>query len=425
MAVAETRGPLEDRLRLSQPDLKACLMTSQLILMNGFGVAMASDSAMTFGNGRVYETGEKIFPLEDPHRVAVLHSGNVFLQDYPFQSLISEWAKSLGSVQLRSVESYTDNFISWINDNSGLFSKVKQRSWLESMVQRRLKQIWDHSKKGPASEPNATSANVNTLIQTWTKELQDLSENYSMWGDSPQKALEPLEEFIEDEIKYWFDDVPTDSQTSSLLRTDLEAFVKYGLWYDEAVLAFCGYGSNEVMPSYFTLIVRGVALDRFVYKFGNSLEYSPDANRKHFAIVPLAQRSTIDEFLRGIEFSTQDLIRDLVSYATSETVKAIRGPSYDPKNLEEETGDLVSKMLKVVDSEINEQILEAHQNRVTEVIPSLPVASLASYASALIELVSLRLSLEGDHNTVGGPIDVATITRSHGFEWTRHKNRVL
>ena len=73
-------------------------MTSQLILMNGFGVAMTSDSAMTFGNGRVYETGEKIFPLKDPHRVAVLHSGNVFLQDFPLQSLIGEWSSSLGAV---------------------------------------------------------------------------------------------------------------------------------------------------------------------------------------------------------------------------------------------------------------------------------------------------------------------------------------
>ena len=55
-------------------------------------------------------------------------------------------------------------------------------------------------------------------------------------------------------------------------------------------------------------------------------------------------------------FGTQNLIRDLVSYTASETIKTIRGPEVDPKDLEQETGDLVSKMLKVVDTEIEVEI---------------------------------------------------------------------
>jgi len=283
----------------------------------------------------------------------------------------------------------------------------------------------EHGEPHDEDEPDADHNLTNGSIKQWTAELKSLNENMSMWGDSARQSLAPLNEFIEERIGFWFDDVPTDNETSSLLRSDLEAFVKHGLWFDEATLAFCGYGSNEVMPSYHIIVARGVLLDRFAYKYGSSLQYDPENYSKHFAIVPLAQRSTIDEFLRGIEFSTQDLIRDLVSYTTSETIKEIRGAGYDPKDLEQETGDMVSKMLKVVDNEINVQILKAHQDRVTDVIPSLPVATLASFASALIELISLRPSLEGDRNTVGGPIDVATITRGHGFEWIRHKNRVL
>ena len=47
-------------------------MTSQLILLNGFGVALASDSAMTLGNKRTYETAEKVIPI--PHQRMGDHS---------------------------------------------------------------------------------------------------------------------------------------------------------------------------------------------------------------------------------------------------------------------------------------------------------------------------------------------------------------
>ena len=38
-------------------------MTSQVILGNGHGIAIASDSAVTVGNRRTYDTSEKIYPL--------------------------------------------------------------------------------------------------------------------------------------------------------------------------------------------------------------------------------------------------------------------------------------------------------------------------------------------------------------------------
>ena len=92
-------------------------MTSQLILLNGFGVALASDSAMTLGNKRTYETAEKVIPLPKPHRIAVLHSGSVTIHGMPYSVLVNEWANTLGSTSLRTVALYRQNFLSWLNDN--------------------------------------------------------------------------------------------------------------------------------------------------------------------------------------------------------------------------------------------------------------------------------------------------------------------
>ena len=76
-------------------------MTSQLILLNGFGVALASDSAMTLGNKRTYETAEKVIPLPAPHRIAVLHSGSVTIHGMPYSVLVNEWANTDFSIGFR------------------------------------------------------------------------------------------------------------------------------------------------------------------------------------------------------------------------------------------------------------------------------------------------------------------------------------
>ena len=59
-------------------------MTSQLILGNGHGLAVASDSAATYGD-RTYEDATKIRGLKDPHRVAILQAGGVDLLGMPEQ----------------------------------------------------------------------------------------------------------------------------------------------------------------------------------------------------------------------------------------------------------------------------------------------------------------------------------------------------
>ena len=87
-------------------------MTSQLILGNGRGLAIASDSAKTYGS-RTYEDATKIHPLKDPHRVAILQAGGVNLLGMPVSVLMNEWEETLGGARM-SLEGYRDSFLSWL-----------------------------------------------------------------------------------------------------------------------------------------------------------------------------------------------------------------------------------------------------------------------------------------------------------------------
>jgi len=102
-------------------------MTTQILLGNGYGLALATDSAVTVGGRRTYETSEKMILLGEGHPVAVLVSGAVTQFSLPVQVLVSEWAKTLRGGQLRKVVDYRENFMSWLRDNVHEFPEPETR----------------------------------------------------------------------------------------------------------------------------------------------------------------------------------------------------------------------------------------------------------------------------------------------------------
>jgi hypothetical protein len=56
------------------------------------------------------------------------------------------------------------------------------------------------------------------------------------------------------------------------------------------------------------------------------------------------------------------------------------------------------------------------------VLGSLPVDEMAELAETLISLQSLKEKVTKPSETVGGPIDVAVITRSEGLVWIKRKH---
>ncbi|MEI6671581.1 MAG: hypothetical protein WCL15_06115, partial [Actinomycetes bacterium] len=118
-------------------------MTSQIVLMNKLGLAVASDSSLTMTRGdnrRTYASAEKIFPLGTDHKVAILHSGSVEFMDHPFAVLLTEWMKSLQR-PFGSVGEYADSFCNWLAHRQDLFSEEAQANFLQRLMEEYLLDI--------------------------------------------------------------------------------------------------------------------------------------------------------------------------------------------------------------------------------------------------------------------------------------------
>lgn len=52
----------------------------------------------------------------------------------------------------------------------------------------------------------------------------------------------------------------------------------------------------------------------------------------------------------------------------------------------------------------------------------MPKNELAEMAEALVNLTSIKRRMSSDAETVGGPVDVALISKGDGFIWIRRKH---
>ncbi len=61
-------------------------------------------------------------------------------------------------------------------------------------------------------------------------------------------------------------------------------------------------------------------------------------------------------------------------------------------------------------------------NPVLKVVRTLPKEEMAAMAEALVELTALRRNVDSHLESVGGPTDVAVISKGDGFIWIKRKH---
>ena len=88
----------------------------------------------------------------------------------------------------------------------------------------------------------------------------------------------------------------------------------------------------------------------------------------------------------------------------------------------------VQQELSRITSNVIEQIVQKARQQywfpIMQSVATLPIEELALLAESLINITSLRRKVALDNNigTVGGPIDVAIISKCDGFIWLKRKH---
>lgn len=91
-------------------------------------------------------------------------------------------------------------------------------------------------------------------------------------------------------------------------------------------------------------------------------------------------------------------------------------------NLVEPLEELQKLLLDDYNKKLYDRIRKYYVDPVLNIIDALPKDELAEAAGALVNLTSFKRRVSTDKETVGGPVDVAIISKGDGFVWIRRKH---
>lgn len=140
-----------------------------------------------------------------------------------------------------------------------------------------------------------------------------------------------------------------------------------------------------------------------------------------------AQREMAERFLFGLDSSTKEKILRFCRNAiptigdVAESLVEFDDP-LKAEQFREAISTVEQEVLEGLEKVGMETIRQESQTAVEDMVEFMPKQDLAEFAEALVNLSSLQRRVHSGFETVGGPIDVAVISKSEGLVWVKRKH---
>ncbi len=414
-------------------------MTAEIAVLNKLAVTLAADSAVTIQNPdgtKVYNSADKIFEATTYDPIGLMVYNNPELCGVPVEVIVKKYRDTHCPGHFSTVFEFADAFLKHIESFDTPDETVRETIW--SLV--RDKTFWLRQHLRTLSEEffrSATTENfpsVDALVdaleelvaQHLARELQTLQELPTPeWADglTEELVLEKHGALLHMYVEMAFegDNLPAgrkDRIVQILAWSLLKEFQRRAL----TGLVFAGFGRNELFPSLISYEVYGTVAGKLKYvrvlRFDVDRSLSPDA-----AAFPFAQKEMVDRFMYGLDGEFMELCNAYFSGALGSLKGHLRAQLI---GLSEEAKAALDPAIDTILEEFNNRIVVDHMTRLTgqfsDMIRSMPKQELAALAESLVHITSLKRKFSAGAESVGGPIDVAMITRAEGFVWVKRKH---
>jgi hypothetical protein len=412
-------------------------MTAEVAVMNRQGIALAADSAVTInypGGQKIYNSVNKLFTLSKYAPVGVMIYGVADLTGVPWETIIKSVRRELGETRYDTVREYADELISYIRRHKLMFSEHLQMQQFGSSVLLQFRNVLGMIDDAVQAEiANRGVVDDRILQRVATKTIRGF---HIYWMDAgrlpgvPSRYAERLRAKYESQadalIDYMFGKLPLSGVSRRRLHELAANVFSKELFPDNVSgVVVAGYGEAEFFPSLHAFDVEGVLLS-FVKIRENLAKTAAVQGVDSAAIVPFAQGEMVSLFMEGVDPSLRRDMRDALKGLMADLVDETLGASTIPPAAERA---LRKRMVAAGDdfcAEFNRRLAvasdERHVQPVVSSVAYLPKEELASMAESLVSLTSFKRRVTQDPETVGGPVDVAVISKGDGFIWINRKH---
>lgn len=380
-------------------------MTAEIAILNKSGIVLASDSASTIGDNKVYNSARKLFTLSSNHSVGIMVYGSGEFMQTPWDIVIGEYRKSIGNIKQSKLEDYASSFIEYLKTNDFLKNKEIQDNYIYAFINKVTTFVFSSTEESVnflISQGQTVGSDV--LIPLLREEIKNIKNQFN-----EAYVLElDLEEFkgryyaIFLEILYNISAIDEVSEGISSDLFDLIYFtlIRDNLFLSSTGIVIAGYGEDEIFPSLSSFRIYSFIMDEFKYSLHQKARVGQGSNELKSTIIPFAQDDVVNTVVQGIDPQLSQFLVD-------------QSAVFD--GLDKEKYNRIINNL----SEIQRKV---YIEPMLDMIALLPVEETSVIAETLMNLTSFKRKYSTSVETVGGPIDVLAITPSEGPIWVKRKH---
>jgi hypothetical protein len=410
-------------------------VTAEIAIINRSAVALATDSAVTLqvrGMDKVYNSADKLFELSNKDPFGIMIYNNLEFMGLSLEVLIKQFRDQKGNVHYQSAEDIASEFFSFIAGQcfgETELQKLHAVALLDEIIDE-LSNNWRQQvdyeiiQKGRDTDyPGLLTKNITSMVHQYT-----LYADAAGFSDSEfkKKILSEYSETFSIVRDKYFGRLPlSDEHKSDIDKLCLLALIKDKHSQFFTGMVFAGFGKEEQFPSLISYEIDGIISDRL--KIRKTEEVKTDRTKITGEVLPFAQREMVDRFLYGIDPNFENGIEEFldvsINSACLSVINAASIRSRKKRNsLQAASEAAAQSALRQWRDTMVPTIKNKFKEEVQDMIFLMPKQELATLAQELINLTSVKRKFSNGKETVGGPIDVAVISRIDGFVWVQRKH---
>lgn len=409
-------------------------MTAVLGILNKHAVAIAADSAATISGpkGRkISNTANKVFKLTQrlPVGLAIYSSGNYMRT--PWEIIVSAYRMKNKDKSFEHLNEYAQDFLNFVNTEFPPTTDDEKHT-----IGYLFNVVWNNIETNALSENGGvTTETVDGLVSVLEKILQkhivDLQKSrqydsltgytLDMFINQHGATVDSLFQIMMKTRALLIGHIEKSNILLLLEQLIYHLIVCPNKIQESSGLVFVGYGESEYFPSIVSLDVAFAFSGRMRCLLATNDTITKDSDA---GIYPFAQHDVIDTIIQGIEPSLENLYMQNSVNAMKQMLEAVMNA------IQKRDGALADQIKKMNFGPVI-QNLQAANNSIKkrkyidpllETVGSFSKEELANMAESMIALTSLKRKMTFDEESVGGPVDVAVISKSDGFIWIRRKH---
>jgi hypothetical protein len=415
-------------------------LTAEIALLNKLAVTLAADSAVSIPSSdgtKVYNSADKIFEATNHDPIGIMVYNSPEINGIPIESVVKMYRDRECATRHATVFDFATAFLSHLEKletpEITVSANIQSLIWGKALaVQADIKSLTEEFFRNTSDleQYDAIEDVLGALNSKFSGRLDGEIETLSSapaqgWAEGLSEAdvIAAHGDCLGDVVAIVF----RDDQVDDDRRDRIVALLAWSLLKDYQQsqltgLVFAGFGQEEIFPSLVCYEVYGVVAGKLKFveksKFDVDRKLTPDA-----AVMPFAQKEMVDRFMYGLDAEFLQITDTYFSGAHTALKQNLNQSLVDaPEEMKTAASTAVDAILAEFQTRIVPEHLQRLREEFSDMVRLMPKQELAALSESLVHTTSLKRKFSAAAESVGGPIDVAMITRAEGFVWVKRKH---